>query len=152
MWGAIPALALARAQLTGESVSSDQFATLLSTETPRTAWEYDAVGRSLLQAGELEQAREIFEKATELEPAAFWPYFHLALCAYRLEQFDEALRSASVCVALSPKRAECYYNRGLCLQAVGEAEAAQQDFSRAIELDPSLRSRLKTPAAEAPPR
>ena len=51
---------------------------------PRTAWEYDAVGRSLLQAGKLEQAREIIRKAIQLEPDAFWPYFHLTLCAYRL--------------------------------------------------------------------
>jgi tetratricopeptide (TPR) repeat protein len=91
-----------------------------------------------LQAGKLEQARELFERAIRLEPDAFWPHFHLTLCAYRLERFDEALRSACVCVALSPKRAECFFNRGLCLQAVGETEAALQDYSRAIELDPGL--------------
>jgi len=138
MWGPSPALALARAQLAGETVSSDRFVAQLSTEMPRAAWEHDAVGRMLLQAGKLEQAREIFEKATQLEPGAFWPHFHLAICAYRCGRYDEALRAASVCVALSPQRAECFFNRGLCLQALGQTEAALHDFARTIELDPNL--------------
>jgi tetratricopeptide (TPR) repeat protein len=138
MWGPSPALALARVQLSGQPVSGDRFVAQLSTEMPRAAWEHDAVGRMLLQTGKLEQAREIFEQATQLEPGAFWPHFHLALCAYRCQQFEEALRAASVCVALSPKRGECFFNRGLCLQALGQSEAALQDFARAIGLDPSL--------------
>lgn len=138
MWGPSPALALARAQLSGESVSSDSFGALLSTKMPRAAWEHDAVGRMLLRAGKLEQAREIFEQATQLEPGAFWPHFHLALCAYRCQRFEEALRAASICVALSPQRAECFFNRGLCLQALGQTDAAERDFTRATELDPNL--------------
>jgi eukaryotic-like serine/threonine-protein kinase len=138
MWGSSPALALAKAQLAGQPVSSNRFVAQLSTGTPRAAWEHDAVGRMLLQAGKLEQAREIFKQAAQLEPGAFWPHFHLAICAYRCQKFDEALRAADVCVALSPKRAECFFNRGLCLQALGQTDAALQDFTRALELDPSL--------------
>jgi tetratricopeptide (TPR) repeat protein len=138
MWGRSPALELARAQLSGESVSSDRFVGELSTNMPRAGWEHDAVGRMLLHAGKLEQAREMFQQATQLDPGAFWPHFHLALCAYRCQQFDEALRAASVCVALSPQRAACFFNRGLCLQALDERDAALRDFTRAIELDRSL--------------
>jgi len=138
--GPSPALTLARTQLTGHLVSADQYAALISRETPRTAWECDAIGRSLMQAGGLTQAIEIFEQAIQLEPDAFWPHFHLATCAYRSKRFDEALRAACVCVALSPKRAECFFNRGLCFRAVGQSEAALHDFGRAIELEPGLAS------------
>ena len=81
MWGPSPALALARAQLAGEPVSSDSFVARLSTEMPRAAWEHDAVGRMLLQAGKLEQAREMFEQATQLDPGAFWPAVSIWRCA-----------------------------------------------------------------------
>ncbi len=80
----------------------------------------------------------MFVQAIQLEPGAFWPNFHLATCAYRCKRFDEALRAACVCVALSPNRAECYFNRGLCFRAVGQNEAALRDFGRAIELEPGL--------------
>ncbi len=49
--GPSPAFALARLQLTGNSFSADQYAALISKQPPRTAWECDAIGRSLLQAG-----------------------------------------------------------------------------------------------------
>jgi eukaryotic-like serine/threonine-protein kinase len=138
MWGFSPALALARAKLSGQFASSDHYLALLSRDMARAAWEYDAVGRSLLHAGELEPARATFEQAIRLEPAAFWPHYHLVLCAYRSELYDEALRSACVCVALAPQRAECVFNRGLCWSALEQNEAAVQDFTRALELDAGL--------------
>jgi tetratricopeptide (TPR) repeat protein len=136
--GSSPALTLARLQLTDHSFSADQYAALISKQPPRTAWECDAIGRSLLQAGRLTQALDMFEQAIQLEPGSFWPNFHLATCAYRCKRFDEALRAACVCVALSSKRAECFFNRGLCFRAVGQNEAALCDFGRAIELEPAL--------------
>jgi tetratricopeptide (TPR) repeat protein len=149
MWGPRAAIGLATAQVKGELAASDRLDALLSTQ-PRTSWEHDAVGRILMQSGMLEPAREQFELATRRDPGAFWPNFHLALCAYRSERFDEALRAACVCVALSPRRAECFFNRGLCYRAIGETEAAQRDFERAIELDPNLAVRVKSlPAISA---
>ena len=142
--GPSPAFTLAKLQRTGQPVSADQFAALISKQPPRTAWECDAIGRSLLQAGRLTQALEMFEQAIQLEPDAFWPNFHLATCAYRCKRFDEALRAACVCVALSPNRAECYFNRGLCFRSVGQNEAALRDYSRAIELEPELATAQST--------
>ena len=125
-------------QLTNKLDFAGHDAGLLPAESPRTAWEHDAVGRSFLQAEQLDLARKHFAKAIELEPDAFWPHFHLVLCDYRAGRFGEALRSAEVCVALSPRAAECYFNRALCLQSMGQGEAAIKDFTRALELDPGL--------------
>jgi serine/threonine protein kinase/tetratricopeptide (TPR) repeat protein len=138
MWGPTLVLRFARAQLTGQLDATNRDASLQLAEMPRTAWELDAIGRSLLQAGQLDRARESFERAVEMEPGEFWPYFHLAQCDYRAGRFDQALRSAGICVALSPRAAECYFNRALCLQSVGQSEAASKDFTHALELDPGL--------------
>ncbi len=105
---------------------------------PKTVWEHYAIGRSLFRADKLEQAAEEFRQAMDLEPNAFWPNFYLAICAYRLEDFAAALNAASVCVALSPQSAECFFNRGLAQQALGQSERALADFARAMELDPQL--------------
>ncbi|MBI3836993.1 MAG: protein kinase [Planctomycetia bacterium] len=105
---------------------------------PRTVWEHYAVGRWLFRSEKVEQAQKEFQQAIDLQANAFWPNFHLALCAYRLEHFDEALNAAYACVALSPKSAECFYNRALSHQALGHTEEALSDFSRASKLDPML--------------
>ncbi len=117
MWGPSPALDLAKARLTAPVGAGLMDEAALSAAVPQTAWEFDVVGRSLMQAGKLDEAREYFEQATRLEPAAFWPYFHLEICDFRSGRIDEALRWASVCVALSPQRAECFFNRALCFRA-----------------------------------
>ena len=138
MWGSSPALAFAREQLGGNLDPADAQAARRFVEHPRTAWEHDAVGRSWLQAGKLDEARRMFDAAVGLEPDAFWPHFHLALCEYRRQRFDEALRSADVCVALSPRAAECYFNRAQCLVSLARNEEALRDLNRALELDPTL--------------
>ena len=44
----------------------------------------------------------------------------------------------TVCVALAPDSAACYYNRGLAHAARGDAAAALRDYDRALQLDPRL--------------
>jgi serine/threonine protein kinase/tetratricopeptide (TPR) repeat protein len=106
--------------------------------TPETAWEHDALGRSYLRSGQVEQAAAEFRAALALKPDDFWAYYHLGLCAFRLGRFDEALASYTACVALEPRRADCYYNRAKALDALGHADEAARDDTRALELDPDL--------------
>jgi tetratricopeptide (TPR) repeat protein len=111
-----------------------------SRALPRTAWEHDAVGRLLLAAGELAEAATEFEKALALSPDELWPNFHQGVCAFRRGRYDEAVDAFRVCVALAPKRAECFYNRALAYAAMGHTASASRDFGRAVSLDPSLAS------------
>ena len=103
-----------------------------------TAHEHLIVGRHLFRLGDLKAAQGEFEQAIDLEPDAFWPNFYETLCAYRQEQFEQALNSAQICIALAPKRAACYYNRALCQQALQHAKLAIADYTRALVLDPTL--------------
>jgi Tfp pilus assembly protein PilF len=57
-------------------------------------------------------------------------------------------------VKLAPKNARIYANRGMLKLRQGKSEDAQKDFSKAVELEPSLREKIQALAGEqkgAPP-
>jgi tetratricopeptide (TPR) repeat protein len=97
-----------------------------------------ALARSLLRSGDEERALEEFRRAVKEEPQEFWANYYRGRCAYRLELYDEALNAFSVCVALAPTQAECYFNRALVFAALQQTADALDDYDRALKLDPSL--------------
>jgi serine/threonine protein kinase/Tfp pilus assembly protein PilF len=137
LYGSSPILAVARQQF-AKSPASDAALETANQPVARTAWEHFAAGRFLFRSEKFEQAQSEFQRAIDLEPNAFWPNFYLTLSAYRLEQFEEALCAACVCVALSPASAECFYNRALAHQALQHSQAALDDFDKALRIDPTL--------------
>jgi tetratricopeptide (TPR) repeat protein len=105
---------------------------------PRNTWEAVCLGRSLLQAGEVKRAAELFAAAVEQSPGDFWAQFYHGLCAHRLGQHRVAAERFGVCVALAPTSAACYHNRALARTALGEAGTAIEDYTRALALEPAL--------------
>jgi tetratricopeptide (TPR) repeat protein len=128
--------ALALGQTDVATAAAQQGATL----APRSAWEYFALGRASLQAGDLAQAAAQLDRAVQLQPQGLWPHFYHGLCAYRLGQYQDALVDFAGCVVLAPGSAACYYNRGRAYGALGRLERAQQDYDRALQLDPALKA------------
>jgi tetratricopeptide (TPR) repeat protein len=106
--------------------------------TPQTAWEHCAVGRSLLQAGNVAAAADQFDRALALDPRDYWANFDKGRCVYQLGRYDEAIVSFTACIVLASDRAWCYHNRGLAFAELGRLESALRDFDKALELDPSL--------------
>jgi tetratricopeptide (TPR) repeat protein len=53
-----------------------------------------------------------------------------------LGRVPEALQAFGRALAIAPERASAAYNRGVALRALGQREAAEADFRRALELDP----------------
>ncbi len=102
---------------------------------PRTAWENDALGRMLLEAGDLTGAALCFDRALKLEPRDLWANFHKGRCDFLLGRSDEALAAFSACVAIAPESAWCYYNRGIAYAELGRLESARRDYDRALQLD-----------------
>jgi len=103
---------------------------------PLSVWEYDSLGRHLLHNGELGAAAVELQLALNEAPQAFWPNYHLGVCLYRQELYEEALNFFYVCVALEPTSAECFYNRGLAHTALDRVDEAINDFDRALRLEP----------------
>jgi serine/threonine protein kinase/tetratricopeptide (TPR) repeat protein len=104
---------------------------------PRTAWEHYQLGRWLLGEGDLAAAAAAFERAVELRPQDFWPWFGKGTCAHRRGRAAEAVTAFSVCIALAPQTAVCYHNRALARSASDPA-AALRDYDQALTLDPHL--------------
>jgi eukaryotic-like serine/threonine-protein kinase len=105
---------------------------------PRSAWEYYALGRSLLAQGDLEKASQLFEHSVELQPEGLWPNFYQGTCAYRRERYAEAVIAFTACVVAMPDSAGCFYDRALAYAALGRSDRALQDYSHALKLDPTL--------------
>jgi tetratricopeptide (TPR) repeat protein len=105
---------------------------------PQSAWEHYALGRAYLRAGDLALAGEEMERALELQPEGLWPNFYKGICAYRRGRFDDALLAFSVSVALAPRSASCFSNRGRTFAQLGRLDRALQDYDRALQLDPAL--------------
>jgi serine/threonine protein kinase/Flp pilus assembly protein TadD len=132
------ALVLAKREYQSPSLSPHSAAELDDLPEPQSARDHYALGRFLFKNGQLPDAVREFDRAIDVEPDTFWPYFYRSIAAYRLREFERALDSANVCIALVPASAPCFYNRAQCYQALGNSELALRDFNRAIELEPKL--------------
>src|SRR5206468_3561818 len=57
-------------------------------------------------------------------------------------EFEPAIRSYDEALRLAPGVADWYYRRGLAEEQAGTAEKAEDDYVRAVRIDPSYRERL----------
>ncbi len=101
---------------------------------PRSAWEHSDLGRSYLRSGRPDLAAEQFHRGLDIRPQDFWLNFYEGQCDYRLSRFEGAVNAFRVCIALAPETAECYYNRALGYQALGQLDLALADLDRALQL------------------
>jgi serine/threonine protein kinase/tetratricopeptide (TPR) repeat protein len=126
---------LARSEPTVKTMAGTT-ASIRAAPVPQTAWEHYDLGRSLLRAAEHARAAQEFRQSVALQPEEFWPHFFEAVCAYHLGQYPGALAALDICVALAPRTAECYFDRAKVHEALGQLDAAQRDYTRALELNP----------------
>jgi TolB-like protein/DNA-binding SARP family transcriptional activator/predicted Zn-dependent protease len=120
------------------------------TSRPTTnaqAYEYYLMGRSFYLRGidkhSLRIAREMFAKASEIDPRYARAYACIAVCDFYLAMsdsngsFESALANAARALELEPNLAEAYAAKGLALYAVGSYVAASAEFERALTCDPN---------------
>ena len=96
---------------------------------------------ALFECGQVERSIPHFEQAMELNGAIFNPplYTYLARGYAQQGRYDEAVRRAQQGALLEPVTADAYYYLGEIYQArggAGDAQAAQEAYQRALELDP----------------
>jgi tetratricopeptide (TPR) repeat protein len=106
--------------------------------TPTSAWESYALGQWLMRHDRIVDAQRQFAIAVDLAPNEFWSNFQMMRCNFELGNIEKALISANVCIALQPRRSECYYNRAQCHVALSHDQQALDDFGRSLQLDPNF--------------
>ena len=92
----------------------------------------------------LRLARQMFSKATEIDPLYARAYAGIAICDTRLVNWyraeiptDEILAVADKALSLDPNIAEAHVARGLALGNDGHGEQAIAAFERALATDPN---------------
>ena len=92
----------------------------------------------------LRLARQMFVRATELDPGYARAFAAIAVCdarlaySYRVDiKVDDILALAEKAIMLDPAVAEAYVARGVALAGIGKHAEATASYERAILLDPA---------------
>jgi eukaryotic-like serine/threonine-protein kinase len=132
------------AEALGWADAAQRATTQCAALPPKTSWEHCLRGRSLLDSGKAEEAMNEFKQAVRLDTGGLWPNYYLGVCAHRLGRSKDALTAFSVCVgatgqaATHETQAHILFNRGLAYAATGAPSEAMEDYTRALELLPTL--------------
>jgi non-specific serine/threonine protein kinase len=113
------------------------------------AYDYYLRGRQLahqLRHRSLEQARQMFERAIEIDPSYARAHAGMADCCCILSQHfganpdsrDQADAASRKALELAPDLAEAHVSRGLVLSLADRDAEACEEFEAAIRLDPKL--------------
>lgn len=101
----------------------------------KQADELHASGYRLRKQGRLEEAKEMYSKALELEPWHFKALFNRGFTNDKLELHEEALVDYNAALQVDPSNSFTYYNRGIANDKLGRHDAAIDDFTSAIASD-----------------
>jgi tetratricopeptide (TPR) repeat protein len=106
---------------------------------PRSARIWDSLGLALDMQGEMEQAREKFEKAAGLNRSlphpSPWPPHDLGYLLLRMNQLHEAEANLREALRYDPQLPEAHYHLGRVLEKDSRDAEAIGEYSRAIALD-----------------
>jgi hypothetical protein len=91
-----------------------------------------------------EAAVKDLEAALKLAPRNWIAHHDYAHAAYLLGYDDFAVYEFNKAIALNPKSGRSYMGRGFAYLQMCEFKAAPLDFQQAVNLDPSLRSKVAT--------
>jgi tetratricopeptide (TPR) repeat protein len=88
--------------------------------------------------GDLDRAIAWLERATRLEPDAFWPHFYLGYCHALAGHPAEALEHDNSAVTLHPDSSWARFNRAQLYRARGEWDRALEDLNQALAHEAAL--------------
>ncbi|MBL0210880.1 MAG: tetratricopeptide repeat protein [Holophagaceae bacterium] len=94
------------------------------------------LGIALQSLGRLDEALEIYETASKLDPRN--PRFHsnASVVLAQKGDYEGAFQMAQVAMKLNPKFAPAYMNAGMFLQSLGRPVEAVEMFERTLQLEP----------------
>src|SRR5262249_9801776 len=97
----------------GKSEEADRAADRAKQAPLQAARDYYLSGSEALVNGRLKEARDLFTRAVELDPAHFWAHTGLGASYQAMGQFAAAVPCFDTAIALQPDSSWGYYNRGL---------------------------------------
>jgi tetratricopeptide (TPR) repeat protein len=119
-------------------------------EDPTNKLAYYNLGVIYQQLNAVDEARQAYERAIEIDSTYKPALFNLAV----LESAPDPTRAEALyrrLLELNQEDANVHFNLGLLLRQIGRAEEGNAQIEMALQLDPSLASRLTTTTTAAPP-
>ena len=110
-------------------------------QQPQSAEAQNALGEALDEAGELEAAREAFERAIQLKTDYGQAQLNLGLVSLQLKAPDQAAGQLDLAIKLlgnSPESGYASYLRAKVYNARNDTESALHALNRAVALRPDL--------------
>ena len=102
----------------------------------RCTWVYSMLGESYLALGRPREARDNFEKTTELEKNEPRNWVNLAKAALAAKDTRRAVVAAKEAISLRPDQPESAMLLGYALMAEGDAKSANSVLSTAVRTNP----------------
>ena len=109
---------------------------MAAREVDAAAWHGRAL--SLLQSGELAEARSCLERLVALQPGSSTAHNNLGLVLQQLGEAAEAAQQYGIALSLDPDNAAIHGNLAAVQSELGEYEAALGAARRALDLDAKL--------------
>ena len=120
-------------QRQGDLLRIEEIAKELQKKPPNNAMELDELGFLCVQAGLLNEAQNVFEKAIQLKPKAEVLHNHLGNVYRKNNRHEQAEASFKKAIELKGNYAQAHNNYGLLLYKKNEFEKAEQQFIEALK-------------------
>jgi tetratricopeptide (TPR) repeat protein len=95
-------------------------------------------GVAAMSRGNLNEALELFDEITRLQPKFAEGWNKRATVHYLMREFDASVRDIVKTLALEPRHFGALSGLGLIQEAVGQPEAAIRAFEKALAIHPHL--------------
>ena len=92
---------------------------------------------NFINAGNLQEARQVYEKVHAAEPDGFEVNYGLGIVHAMEGDASAAVRFLEKAIAIRPDEGELHFNLGLALSQSGEIEKATSAYQRSIEISPN---------------
>ncbi len=111
---------------------------LLSTTSRPSSDSYHALGESFARQNQIPCAIAAYKLALELDPRAWNIRYSLALALLQTGDSDRAARELRSVIGQEPDSFMAHNALGLALEALGELEAAREEYEQAVRLNSSF--------------
>jgi protein O-GlcNAc transferase len=89
------------------------------------------------QAGDLQQAENIYKEILIAEPNNFYALHYLGILNYQLKNYEFAIDYIKKALQINPTVADAYYNLGNIYKDCGQLDEAIINFQKSLELNPN---------------
>jgi tetratricopeptide (TPR) repeat protein len=103
----------------------------------KRAFQYELLGITALQTGNLRDAENAYKKALEKDPNRTNTAMLLATLYIQTGRTDEGLKSLDELEKKNPRNSTVYSLKGDIFQSQGKAKEAAQNYAKALEIDPN---------------